>query len=378
MQRVVVVGGGYGGLRFIETLAPAKRHHITLVDKNPYHYLQTEAYEFLSGRKNICDITFSLQSFCNYYDNVEFVQEEAVGIDGKVLVCKGRRIPFDTLIIATGAKDFFPTEAIAKYSVPLKSLPGAFEFKQEFLKTLFEEVAYMRPARIVVGGGGLSGVELAADFASVAKECGAEVGQCSMVEVVLVEATDTLMPGSHPYLQHQTLKRLQELCVDVRFNVPIQNVDEDYLYLPHEKLAYDLFIFAGGIRASDFVQDLVFEKNRLGQLEVDPYLQVAPNIYAIGDAAAIKNEKGELLPPTAQLAEQSAEYVAKRILGYEKPFKGKIYGTFVALGRNYAVGELFGRIRLKGRFAAWIKEAITKLYAFGIRIKVNSGYRKRL
>ena len=377
-MQVVVVGGGYGGLRFIETLAPAKRHHITLVDKNPYHYLQTEAYEFLSGRKNICDITFSLQSFCGYYDNVTFVQDEALGVEDGVLVCKKERIPFDVLVVAAGAKDFFPTEAIAKQSVRLKELPGAFAFKQEFLKTLFEEVAYMRPARIVVGGGGLSGVELAADFASVAKECGAEVGQCSMVEVVLVEATDTLLPGSHPYLQEQTLKRLQDLCVDVRFNAPIEDVDEAYIYLPQEKLRYDLFIFAGGIRASDFVQNLPFAKNRLGQLEVNEFLQVTPTIYAIGDAAAITNDRGELLPPTAQLAEQSAEYVAKRLLGSKKPFRGRIYGTFVALGKDYAVGELFGKIHLKGKIAAWIKEAITRLYAFGIRIKVNSGYRKRL
>ncbi len=85
-MHIVILGGGYGGLRLIESLP--RSYHITLIDKNLYHYLQTEAYEFLSGRKNICDITFSLQSFCAYFSNVVFVQDEVIGLEGKEVVGK--------------------------------------------------------------------------------------------------------------------------------------------------------------------------------------------------------------------------------------------------------------------------------------------------
>ncbi len=379
MQKVVVVGGGYGGLRFIESLAPSKTAQLTLLDKNPYHYLQTEAYEFLSGRKNVCDITFNLRSFCSYFDNVDFIKDEAVALKDGMVVGKKGSYPFDTLIIAAGAVDFFPTPQIARFSPRLKELAGAFGFKQNFLKALFKEVAFEKGARIVVAGAGLSGVELAADFASVVKECGTEVGQKSLIEVCLVEAKDKLLPQSSPFLQMATRQRLEELGVKIYLNSPIERIEEGRVYIKGFALEYDLFIFAGGILAADFVRNLPFEKNSLGQLEVDGHLRVKENIFAIGDCAAIKDDRGRLLPPTAQIAEQSAEYVAKFISkGIKSPFRGKIYGTFIALGDNYAVGELFGFIRIKGLAAALIKKLIEKIYAFGIRLKVNSGYKKRL
>ncbi|MRI59311.1 MAG: pyridine nucleotide-disulfide oxidoreductase [Epsilonproteobacteria bacterium] len=377
-MHIVVLGGGYGGLRLIESLP--RDYQITLIDKNPYHYLQTEAYEFLSGRKNICDITFSLQSFCAYFPNVSFVQDVAVALEEKEVVGKKGRYPFDRLVIAVGAEDYFPPfiKGLKERSVALKELPSAFGFKKAFLQRLFDEVAYQRPARIVVGGGGLSGVELAADFMSVARECDSQVGQCPMIEVILIEATESLLPGSSPFLQRATQERLEKLCVQARLNSPIQEVDERFVYLEGERIAYDLFIFAGGIQAAAFVRNLAFKKNRLGQLIVDRYLRVDDHIYAIGDCAQIRNKKGEILPPTAQIAEQSAEYVAAHITGRRKdPFNGRVYGVFVALGRNYAVGEIFG-LKLKGRVASWMKELITKIYAWGIKIKVNSGYKKRL
>ena len=377
-MHIVILGGGYGGLRLIESLP--RSYQVTLIDKKPYHYLQTEAYEFLSGRKNICDITFSLQSFCAYFPNVVFVQDEVIGLEGKEVIGKRGRYSFDKLVIAVGAEDYFPPsiKGLESQNIALKELPSAFEFKKAFLQRLFEEVAHQRSARIVVGGGGLSGVELAADFISVARECDSQVGQCSMIEVILLEATSSLLPGSSPFLQQATLQRLQKLCVQVRLNSPIKEVDERFVYLEGEQIPYDLFIFAGGIRGASFVRNLPFQKNSRGQLIVDEYLRVASNIYAIGDCAQIRNLKGETLPPTAQIAEQSAEYVAAHISAKSlKPFNGRVYGTFVALGKDYAVGELFG-LKLQGRLAAWMKSFITKLYALGIKLKVNSGYKKRL
>ncbi|NPA56331.1 MAG: FAD-dependent oxidoreductase [Epsilonproteobacteria bacterium] len=380
MTEVVVLGGGYGGLRFIESLAPLGEHSITLIDRNPYHYLQTEAYEFLSGRKNICDITFNLESFCSYYENVRFVRDEAVALGDGEVVCRRGSYRFDKLVIAVGAKDLFPKRIVGleEYSPSIKELSSAFMFKQRLLEILFREVTDQSPARVVVGGGGLSGVELAADLASVVRECRAEAGQSPLVEVVLIEAAHTLLPGSSSFLREETERRLRSLSVEIRLASPIQWVDGEVVHLEHEVIPYDLFIFTGGIAAQDFIQKLPHPKGSGGRLIVDPFLRIAPDIYAIGDCALITDSEGRELPPTAQIAEQSAEYAARHIAGRaESPFSGRIYGIFIALGKGYAVGELFGIFKLKGRVASWIKEAITRLYAFGIRLRVNSGYRKR-
>lgn len=379
---VVVVGGGYGGLRLIEKLAPLNSFEITLIDKNRYHYLQTEVYKFLSGRSNICDITYNLNSFCAFFKNVKFINDEAVNIDSKrsFLICKNNRYFFDYLIIATGAIDFFPKtiKNIEKYSVSIKDLNSAFSFKQRFLKDLFEEIAFSKKIEIVIGGAGLSGVELAADLKSISKDCSKDIGQKNILNVTLIEASNTILPGSSKKIVEEANKRLKSLGIKIILNTPIIEVTQNEIVLKDKKIEYDSFIFTGGIVGGDFIKNLNYPKNSKNQLIVDEYLKIDKNIFAIGDCAQILDINGNILPSTAQIAEQSAEYVAKIISNKTKDrFNGKIYGMFIALGKNYAVGHILNRIFLKGRLANFVKMVITYLYSFNIKIKVNSGYRKR-
>jgi len=378
LQHIIVIGGGYAGLRAVEKLANNKTLSIILIDKNPYHYLQTQTYQFLSGRLNVCDITYDLESFCSAFSNVEFVCDEAMDIKGNSVICKNDSYNFDKLIIATGAIDFIPS-AFKQYSYAIKELKSAFRFKERFLQKLFLEVTEKKKATIVICGAGQSGVELAADLASVANECGysTSLKKCD-IKVILIEAQKTILPYSKPYIIFEATKRLKQLGVTIFTSNPIKSIDDNKIWIENIELHYDLFIFTGGIKPSPFIDNLNFPKNNQGYLKVNQHLQVNKNIYAIGDCTYILNSKGKPLSPTAQIAEQSAEYVAKHIQNRTtKPFNGRVYGTFTALGKNYAVGHIMHKIYFRGVFAYYLKNIISAIYSLGIKVKINIGYKNR-
>jgi len=377
-QRIMVVGGGYGGLRIVEKLARNRSFEIVLVDKHPFHYFQTEAYRFVSGRINTCDVIYDLSTFCSKFENVTFVQDEVIEIAEGYVRGKKETYPFDILVLAVGTKDFIP-EPFRPFAHGIKDIRSAYAFKRAFLAMLFERTTQHTPGRnIVIGGAGQSGVELAADLMSIINGCGNSTGCCEEITVTLVEGADEILPGTSVRLQKAARERLSVLGVRILTGEMIGAINEKTMFVGDEEITYDLFLFSGGIATHDFIQSASLSLDERGFVLVDNRLKVAENIFVIGDAASIKDAHGHRLPPTAQLAEQCAEYVAKVISkGETKPFQGRIYGMFTALGDQYGVGELFGKFYFKGRIAYWIKEVISQLYVWGIKTKVNSAYLKR-
>jgi len=378
MKRVIIIGGGYGGLRAVEKLSKNKDLKIYLIDKNRFHYFQTEAYKFLSGRQNVKDTTSDLKNFSKHFCNVEFIQDKAISINNNQIICKNGEYNFDYLILAVGAKDFIPS-VFKEYSYKIKDLKSAFEFKKEYLQMIYEDVSKDKNFKVVIGGAGQSGVELAGELMCIAKECERKAHQESKIEVVLIEAQETILPGANNYMKENVCKRLKRLGVEVLTNSFIKDITKNSIILEKQEIKYDLFIFLGGIEPTNFIKNLPYQKDKRGFLIVDNHLKVDNNIFAIGDCAIIKDIKGNTLAPTAQIAEQTAEYVTKVICGkIDKEFNGKLYGTFAEIGKKYAVGHLFHKIYLKGYLAYLIKNIITKLYAYGIKIKANSGYKRNI
>ncbi len=380
MKKIVIIGGGYAGLRAAEKLAKDKSLAITLIDKHYYHYLQTEMYEFVSGRRNVCDITYNLESFANRFTNITFTQNEAVDIDTdqKQLICKTSNYTYDTLIIAVGTKDFIPT-ALRKYAYRVKDLRSAAALREHFMQLLFSKVTTKeKNIDIVIGGAGQSGVELAADFMSYAQECSADAGGECSVHVKLIEGGSILLPGAPKQIQQHTRKRLQSLGVEIILNTFITDANKETLIWSNKEHKYDIFVFAGGITPTIFINHLQLAKTSNGFLQPDKMLKISEDIYGIGDCAYICDEHGKQLAPTAQIAEQSAEHVAKSIInGNDTVFHGEVYGMFTALGKHYASGHIFNKIFIHGKIAYLFKAAITKLYAYGIKTKLNSSYFKR-
>jgi len=396
MKKILIIGAGYGGLRALEHLAKNPTFSVTLIDKNPYHYMQTESYGYIAGRFDISDIAIDLASFVDgFSDNVTFIKDKALHIDkeNKTLQLENQTLHYDYAIIAVGAEtNFFSfIEGAKEHTHGVKSIQRAFEFRQAFEKRLYLKLEDKKLNRdgdlhIAVAGAGLSGVEIAAEMAHTLKRYHKILSKESIeLKISLIDAAPTILPGMDKYIIKKTEKRLASLGVKTYTQAFIQSIDSRKItYKDGSSLAFDFIIYTAGIKASVFAENLACERNRLEQIIPDAFLRLqhAKDIYVIGDCAQITDASGRLLPPTAQIAEKSAEYVANSILQCEcnetsEPFNAKVDGIFVALGGKYAVGVLFKHIKVSGFLAYTLKKALTRFYRFGLEIKVNVGYKKR-
>jgi len=397
MKKVLVIGGGYGGLRAIETLAKYQDIAITLIDKNPYHYLQTEAYGYIAGQFDVHDLAIDLKNWCEgFKERVAFIHEEAASInfEQKSVHLNGEDLSYDYLIIATGAQtNFFSfIEGLRENSYGVKNLERAHNFRMEFENLIYkklqdEEGSKEGELNIAVGGAGLSGVEVAAEMAYVLDNYSKTIGDTAKeIHIYLIDANDTILPGMGQYSIDNTKKRLEALGVKILTGAFINNVDASYIHFKNgEKLPYSFMIFTGGIKAAALNDTIENEKNSINQLIATSELNVQgqKDVFAIGDCVEIKDSKGNVLPPTAQIAEKSAEYVAKtirhRIDGVEsQAFDADVEGIFIALGGKYAVGEMFNYIKVKGYTAYLLKKAITYAYYLGLRLRINTGFKNRI
>lgn len=395
MKKVVVIGGGYGGLRAIEFLAKDPNLDIILIDKNPYHYLQTEAYGYIAGRFDIHEIAIDLEKWCNgFKKKVTFIYEEALAIDHNThsIQTQTHNISFDYLIIATGAQtNFFSfIKGLRENSYGVKNLMRAYNFRKEFEHLIYQKLQNeddREEINLAIGGAGLSGVEVAAEMAYVIENYSKTLGERARdIKIYLIDASETILPGMSQFIISNTLQRLQALNIKILTNAFINSMDENSIYFKDgEQLKYHFMIFTGGIKAAVLNSSLNGEKNRLDQFIADSHLNIEglKNIFAIGDCVEIRDRNKALLPPTAQTAEKSAEYVANSILRdlrgeKSKPFDASMSGIFVALGGKYAVGELFSVIKVKGYKAYLLKKAITYAYFLGLHLRINAGYKNRI
>jgi NADH dehydrogenase len=392
---VVIIGGGYGGIRAIEQLSKNTHITITLIDKNPYHYMQAEVYDFIANKVDMSHIMIDLPSFTKSFGLVEFLCEEVSGVDAlsRTVSTQTQSIPYDYLIIATGSRTYFPDfiKGLRDHAHGVKSVPAALDFKQQFERALLNRIeAQTRGCdteafNIVIGGAGLSGVEIAAEMAAYANSFyqNGNFG-CLGIDVYLIDAYESILFGMDPFLIESAYERLIKLGVHVWHSNRISEVRSHEILLDNGKsLSFEFMIFTGGIAASTLTQYLGFETNGKGHLIVDKNLNIPSheNIYAIGDITQALTDEGKFIPPTAQLAERGAEHVARNILlslkgKAKQPFQFKNQGVMIALGGEYGAGLLPGGIKVKGYLAYLIKKAIFSLYTSPLRRRSAIGKRR--
>ena len=399
MKKIVIIGGGYGGLRAAEILSKTKDEdlEILVIDKNLYHYLQTEVYGFIAGKYNFDEITIDLEHWSMGFSNVNYLQANILKVDEKenyIMSEDGDKIDFDYLIVAAGALTHInrSIDGLREHCFGVKKLNSAYDFRREVETLIYSKLqgtddnsSKPKSCNIVIGGAGLSGVEIAAELGYVLRKYGKVSGKnIQNIQIYLLNRSKTILPGMSDFLISSSTKRLKKLGVHLYLNKEMKKVDDTHVYCSDgEKLPYKFIIFTGGIKAFGLNKHIDIPKNNINQFIVDDYLNIcnSQHIFAIGDCAEINNLSGEWLPPTAQVAEAAAAYAAKNIqaqLNNEKPdkFDMKIHGMFVALGGKYGAGELFG-FKVNGYIGYLFKRAITVFYNVGLHLHINTGFKKR-
>ena len=394
-KRIVIVGGGYAGVEALKILVKLEFCDVVLIDQHPYHYLQTEAYELIANECSMTRVTIDLVALSlSYGEHVTFIKDTVREIDFENRCASGQNSchPYDYLLLCTGSRTAFhsSTPGLREHSHGVKTLPSALSFKHQFEQRLYARMESeggwcSEPFNVVIGGGGLSGVEIAAEMADYIRVFHKDnTLTCDNIHIFLIIPHEGVLEGMECYLIDKATERLIELGVKIINHSRITSVEEHTLVLNHEKsLCFDFMIFTGGIIASTLTATIESEKNKKSQLIVDEYLRVPTfqGVFAAGDIAELRDANGELLPPTAQSAEQSGTLAAQNILALienreMRRSQMKMEGMMVALGGSYAAISLFGRIRFSGLFGYWIKRVIMRGYRYFLHRQCAKGMDK--
>ncbi|AKF25030.1 hypothetical protein YH65_06210 [Sulfurovum lithotrophicum] len=391
-HHVVIVGASYAGLSAMRRLADKPGIGVTLVDRHPYHFLQTEGYDLISGSIPFEETIVSLHALCAYYDNVTFVQSEvrAVENEAKRILLEESEITYDSLVVGLGSvsRKFESDADIENYASGPKSLRGALRLKQFFENELYKRLESDKKAKenfnIVIGGAGLSGVEIAADMQHFFNRYyRSNTLCCACLHIHLIVSRETVLFGMHPAVIATATNRLKRLRVNLHTQCRITAIHEHEVCLSDgAKIGFDFMIFAGGTVVAPVLSSLSLPRNEKGRFLVDAYLRSPSDasVYFAGDVAALHDRKGKALPPTAQTAIQSGDTAALNIMRTvqdEKPKKAdlRIDGIAIALGGSYATIDL-GWIRINGYAAYLVKKLIERLYKWPLWWRARQGFRK--
>lgn len=391
MHHVVILGGSYAGIAALRKLQKEKTLRITLIDRHPYHYLQTEGYKLISGDTYFDNTIVNLSSLCANFPNVIFRHAVVEEIDKEAHTVKlsDGTVAYDTLIIALGAvtKRFECDTEVYNYSSGAKSLRGALKLNRFFQDELYKRLESAKHAKenfnIIIGGAGLSGVEIAASMQHFFNDYyRSNTLSCKTLNIHLIASRETVLHGMHPSVIALTTKRLESLHVAIHTQSRIKSIDAHEAVLESgEKIPFDFMIFAGGTTTTPALTSFDAPKNRKGQIIVDIYLKIPGHndIYVVGDAAEFKDPQGNPLPPTAMTAIASGQQAAENLLRARKGKSLKashlrIEGIAIALGGKYAVIDMHF-MRLWGYPAYLIKKLIEKWYKWPLWYLAYKGYR---
>jgi NADH:ubiquinone reductase (H+-translocating) len=377
-RRVVIIGAGFGGLSAAWGLRNSA-FQVTLIDQHNYHLFQPLLYQVATAALSPADIAGPVRSVVRDYRNVSVILAQVSGIDvaRSEVLAEGRRIPFDDLIIATGARHaYFGHDDWAAYAPGLKTIDDATYLRRRILlafekaETEPDAAERRRLMNFVIVGGGATGVEMAGAIAELAKRALAadfRVIDPRSARVILVEAGPRLLPAFDPSLSTAAAHSLQSLGVEVRVGASVTEVDAGGVSVGQERIEARTVVWAAGVMASGAGRWVGAETDRAGRVIVKGDLSVPdhPNIFAIGDTAHVVTDTGDLLPGVAPVAKQQGKYVAKLLIARREgktlpPFRYRDYGSLATIGRKRAVVQI-GRFKMKG-FLAWILWSVAHIY----------------
>ncbi len=372
-HHVVVVGGGFGGLQVVHGLkgAPVR---ITLIDRRNHHLFQPLLYQVATTALATSEIAWPIRRLYRDRPEVTTLLSEVGGVDRQsrtVILKSGEAIPFDTLVLATGARHaYFGNDAWEKHAPGLKTLEDATTIRRRLLlaferaelaKTEEEKQAYLT---FVVIGAGPTGVEMAGMIAELAhKTLPPEFRNVDTrkTRVLLVEAGPRVLPAFTEDLSAYSKTALEKLGVDVLLGTPVSACTDDGVTVGDTHFPAKTIVWAAGVQASPAAQWLGISADRAGRAEVTPQLNIPDDerIFVIGDTALVKQADGKPVPGVAPAAKQQGSYVARVIKAQlagqpmSAPFHYRHQGNLATIGKRAAVID-FGKFKLTGVLAWWI------------------------
>ena len=388
MLHVVVIGGGFGGLKFLQR-ARSSKIQFTLIDKQNHHLFQPLLYQVATAVLSPANIAFPIRRMFKNFKNVKVILDEATDInreDKTVTISSGEKIKYDQLVVSTGSRhSYFGNDDWSEYSNGLKGINDALQIRERLLRA-FEKAENEKNIEkrnkylnFVVVGGGPTGVEMAGSIAEIAYKNMKEEFRnfkSSDANVYLIEATEKILPMYSDRLSGKAEKYLIDFGVQVRTNEKVIKIENDLVVTDKESIETDNVIWAAGNEASPIIKKLNTKTDSEGRAIVDPDCSIKEdgNVFVIGDAANYKNKNNSTLPGIAPVAIQQGKYLAKIIKNKtlkqdRKPFKYYDKGMMATVGRYKAIGKI-GNIEISG-FIAWLFwSAIHILYLIGYRSKI--------
>jgi len=375
LHRIVVIGGGAGGLELAtqlgDRLGARGRAHVTLVDRSRTHLWKPLLHEVAAGSMDIHahqldylaqarwhHFTFVLGALEGLERQARHVRLAAVRDDEGTEILPPRRIPYDTLVIAIGSEsNDFGTPGVRDNAFTIDNAWQAHLFHRRLVNACFRAnfAADGRVLRIAIVGAGATGVELAAELHNTLRVLSAygldHFHPERQIHIALVEAGPRLLPGLPEYIAKETRRTLDALGVEVLVDQRVVEVAPGLLKTASgRELPADFTVWAAGIRCADVLRDLDgLESNRINQLVVTATLQATrdADIFAMGDCAAAPWSAERKVPPRAQAAHQESSHLVRsldrRLRGLEpRPFRYRDFGSLVSLGNYQSVGTLMG------------------------------------
>ncbi len=357
MKKIIILGGGFAGLGLAVHLAKLKLFDITVIDKEDYHLFTPNLYEVASASEEMVtmgelkeSIALPFRKISEKY-RINFIQAEVKSVNSfeKFVEAKAKKFTYDYLVLAQGSiPEYFCIPGAEQFALPLKTLPQALRIKNQIeFAVESHKFDIQKPyVRIVVAGGGYTGVEVAGGLASLLDFLAWKYGYPrEKILVEIVEASNTLMPGMGDRASKDAQARLKELGITVRVLSPIVQVESSWLELKSgEKMVYDCLIWTVGVRAQSVPLGLSLPLDGRGRVETNTYLQTKTNsnIFVIGDQALVLGNNGQSAPPSAQDAEHQAKYLAKALPKMVKnqlppSYEPVKHGFIVSLGSKWAI-----------------------------------------
>jgi NADH dehydrogenase len=390
-KQIIILGAGFGGLsaarRLGELFLAEPRlqdsYKIILIDRHTYHLYTPTLYEIATTSKQIAKnidleriVTFPIKEAIKDLP-VEFIEAEAEKIDLKektIILNDGRKLNWEYLLIALGSEtNFYNIPGLEENSFPLKTLTDAIRIR-DAIELAFSD-PLKKPIRVLVGGGGATGVEFSGELVKWIAHLEKRYRKRGVCKVILLEAGPEILPSIDPEVMEKIRIRLEDLGVVIRTDAAIKKVETNEVELDTgEKIQYDILVWTGGVKAPKILSNLPLKIDPKGRVEADkalicvstdPHLDLREKVFVIGDSACYMDPKtGKIVPGLAYVAIEQGKIAAFNIVadikGFpKKTYRPKVYPYIIPVGGKWAAAKI-GSFIIYG-FLGWIIKGLVEL-----------------